>query len=650
MRGYLRPNHRTSTPGAFVAVDTETLPTPHGGRRDWTVHRLRLGVAICWRLESGTQRSREVFHFTSAQAFWAWLASKLNPRRPLWLWAHNLYFDLTALRFWQVMESGELTAEEPDVIYLPRRARNPAAVRHTGLIATEDPPSIWSGWNRDGARLHCVDTMNWWPASLATLGESLGRPKLEMPAWEAPDEAWRAYCLRDAEIVELAVVKLCAWVRASDLGNMRFSAASQAMAAFRHRFMGPETRIYTPDEAKPQERRAYYPARQLAYFVGHVIRRGTEWWQQVGMREPFERGPVYVLDVSSCYPSVMAGHDYPLRHVKTVAMQSTRECLDWLKVYEACAEVQIDSGDEPYPVRDPEEEGGRVRWCVGRFVTTLCGPELRRALESGHATAVGRVQYYTRGRPFDAFVAWALAGRSDALRVGDGVTASLYKLIANSLHGKFGQRRPRWEVVPGLVAPVPWGHYTSGHGELPGVCSYRSVAYTVQRQGHGEEADASVPIISAYATAYARERMRGFKRAAEKGNVLMEDCDTLHLLQDGYDRLTAAGLVGDGQPGKLRLVGTYEEAEYRGVRHYRLDDQWTIAGLTLKAKRDEEGRWVQSVIDGPDATISRGPLSGPLEIERIVSDPIPYVPGVVGPFGRVRYPERGRRGATKAQG
>lgn len=641
MRGYLRRNHRTALPGAVVCVDTETAPVPHPDRPAWKVHKLRLGVAVYFRLESGRQRSREVFHFTSTDAFWAWLTSKLNTRRPLWLFAHNLFFDLSALRFWEQMESGAYTLTEPDSLYRPRARRRREEPRRRGLLATEDPPSIWDGWHSSGARLRCLDTMNWWRCGLADLGWSLGLEKLPMPAICAAEGDWFQYCLRDVEIVEKAVLRLTTWVKEHDLGNFRVSAASQSFAAFRHRFMPDGLGIFTPDTAKPLERRAYYPARQFVHFVGRVVPFEAAAFRGSKREGPAEQGPVYALDVSSCYPSVMAGHDYPTRHVRTLSAMSPKECLEWMEVYAACAECHVDTEDEPYPYRESAEEGGRVLWCVGRFATVLCGPELRRGLESGHVTALGLVQFYVKGRPFDAFVEWVLSQRAAAQLAGDQVAADLAKLVGNSLHGKFGQRSPRWEVIPGLVAPTPWGHFYRSDELFETVHAYRSVAYTVQRSGDGAEADNSFPLIAAYATAYARERMRVYRRAAGKRQVFMEDCDTLHVTHAGYRALIDAGHVGDARPGLLRLENCQEEAEYRGVRNYRLGDDWTIAGLTLKARQLPDGRWVQSTFAGPDATISGGPLAGPLEMEQLARDPLPYVPGQVRPDGWVAYFERG---------
>lgn len=640
MIGYLRRNHRTTLPGAVVCVDTETAPQPHPDRDSWKVHKLSLGVAIAFRLESGRQRSREVFHFTSARQFWGWLTTKLSPRRPLWLFAHNLFFDLSALCFWAEMEAGEYTLTEPDCLYEPRRKRRPKEPRRSGLLATDDPPSIVDCWHRSGAKLHALDTMNWWRCSLSALGSSLGLDKLPMPAAGDGFSDWSGYCLRDCEIVEKAVLRLAGWVKGNDLGNFRYSAASQAYAAYRHRFMPADAQIYTPDDAKPLERRAYYPARQFVHFVGRVVPWQPDAFRLPKQGGPVEQGPVYALDVASCYPSVMRGHDYPMRHVKTVTMMSPRELAEWLRVYAGCAEVAVSSEDEPYPYREPAGKGGRVLWCVGRFATTLCGPELYRALEGGHVAAVGRAQFYTRGRPFDSFVDWCLSERAQALDGGDRVAADLAKLVGNSLHGKFGQRSPRWAIEPGLVAPLPWGHFHRSDELFEDVHSYRSVAYTVQRSGDGAESDASFPLIAAYATAYARERMRTICRVAGKRCVLMEDCDTVHVTAAGHDALRSAGWVRPDAPGYLRPVGRYEEAEYRGVRHYRVGDEWTVAGLTLKAKQLPDGRWVQSTFAGPDATIGKGPLAGPLEIETLARDPVPYVPGQVRPDGWVAYFER----------
>ena len=66
---FIKPTKGNATPGLIVVLDTESLPE-YIGENGVGIHKLRLGVAIAWRVEKGQVTRRRVFRFSTADEFW----------------------------------------------------------------------------------------------------------------------------------------------------------------------------------------------------------------------------------------------------------------------------------------------------------------------------------------------------------------------------------------------------------------------------------------------------------------------------------------------------------------------------------------------------------------------------------------------------
>jgi hypothetical protein len=633
MKYNLAPNHRCSVPANHVAFDTETTPHPKEGCNGACQHTLHMGVARAWRYEEGQKTRTDELVFWDTAAFWQFVLARTHKRMPLWVWAHSLGFDLCVMLFWHHLEDGTFRIEDKKPPVQVGEKRSQGRKPWHGMLVTGDPPTMIVCRTKQGAEVRFVDTLNWFPCKLAEIGAELGLPKLEMPGESGDDSDWIEYCRRDAEIVEATVDALRDFVLVNDLGDFQMTVASQAMHFFRHRCLASKITIDHELYSKGLERMAYYGGRREIYFRGAVLPADQiplAGFYGVGIGMPvLGKGPVYQLDVQSCYPSVMADHDYPVELVRTVRDPSPKQLREWLEGLAAVAEVAIDSGDEPWPYRD----GGKTLWARGRVKTALCGPELIRALDMGVVTAVGLVQLYAKARPFDKFVRQAWELRCKYLQAGKPLHATLAKLVANALHGKFGQRQCTWELVPGMTAPHPWGfflHYDTESGLLQ---RYRSVAWTTQLETLGGERSDTFPLIAAYTCSYAREKMRQLRIWAGLRDTLYEDCDSLHVTQAGYESLCRFGQIKDGELGKLKIQEVSDVAVYRAYRDFRLGERKVLAGVGAKAWQDPHGLFHQVEFLHLDALLMSTPPPGPVSTERVISRPEPSIRGTLCPDG-----------------
>lgn len=623
MRARLRFNHTTGIPRHHIVIDTETVPVADP---DWPalhVHRLRLGVARYFRFEDDKVMSPQELVFYDRNTILNWILDKTSPNSPVWLWAHNAAFDLTAIGFWMLFESGELSLKWSDpegkispVTGLPVKPRE-------GLLVTEDPPTIIRAYTKSGATLWAIDSLNWCMASLRDLGDAVGVEKLDMPGEQAEDSDWLAYCRRDAEILERLVVSILRFVKVADLGNFRATAASQAYAFFRHRCMTCAIDVDDDLDVKAMERQCYYGGRREVYFQGCVVRSeaaGIEHLAGAPVGMPvIAKGPVYHLDLTGAYPSVMADNVFPVRKLGEEFDVDPEILLAKLKALGAAAHVRISCGNGSWPVR----RGEKVISAMGDFDTYLCGPELIRAIRERAVSKVYHVRYYAVDKPFAKFVQEGWKLRQDFHDCGQFLFARIAKVLLNALHGKFAQRANRWEMVPGAMAPTAWGHYTTWDARSGQMRVFRSVGGNVQLRLDGGEREDSFPLIAAYATAYCRELMHRLRWVAGLREVLYEDADSMHVTQSGFNALRDAGWVDEGKLGKLHVVRKAERSIYYGPKDYVLDEYRVMAGVARRAVEDGRGMWHQTNFHRLDSLLASTPPEGPVCADVVKQTPRP---------------------------
>src|SRR5262245_54847141 len=186
-------NKGTETPSLLFFFDTDTYCNVNANKPQNRNLTFRLAVGIEGRLEQYSFTRRHVHRFDRPEAIWKRIVSLSNPHRPVWVFAHNLCFDLTISRFWDALESGIFrinshanndSVEKPD---LPKR--------HRGSIVIGPKPTFMKLFTEKG-KVILVDTFNYLPMSLARIGESMQLPKYLLPAFSDDDDRWFEYCER----------------------------------------------------------------------------------------------------------------------------------------------------------------------------------------------------------------------------------------------------------------------------------------------------------------------------------------------------------------------------------------------------------------------------------------------------------------------
>ncbi len=394
----------------IFAFDTETCADPWNPEQ-LGVHRFLFGTVY-----DGTRFydfvEREKMAAFLCRARWAGWAG----------WSCNLEYDLNAIfrePTWPLYRSyfgGLLKGASLTV-----RGRRTRQARRKAPGANERP-------------VHLYDTLNHWRGDgevgkrggVAAYGRIVGLPKLDMPIAEiGPEvtEKLRTYCQRDAEIVWRMVTRMQGqYVRLG--ATLKGSIASTALDLFRRRYLAPaHEHRKLPAAFVAQAREAYYGARTENFRVGEYPR-------------------VYVTDVNSMYPSVMATQPVPLfdRCGWVEDLPDTGEGFGLFEV-----EVP-DCEYPPLPFR-----WGKLLFPIGRWVGSFVLPEIRYAV--AHCGVKVHRCLGTMVFPKAAVVFGDYVGDLYAKRVAtqDATERLAYKALMNNLYGKFGQQGevvrflPSWE-------------------------------------------------------------------------------------------------------------------------------------------------------------------------------------------------------------
>lgn len=568
-RPHALPGNKSSeSPQACIWVDTETLPTalPDGSE----AHHLDYGFA-CYRRRRGKGQwtKPEWFRFDTIDQFWCWALSKTRNKTRLYLFAHNGAFDLPVLHaFTELPERGFTISK-----------------------AICDAPPMDITWKSGTQALRFVDTLNIWRMSLAALGESVGLGKLRMPPESASKARKDAYCRRDVKVIMRACLAWFDFLVDNDLGGFKGTLASQAFTSFRHRFMDEPVLIHNNRKALDLERASYVGGRTECFYLGKYT------------------DEFYYIDVNSMYPSVMQSNPFPTC-LQGVYRQPERAEIDrWRKDRGVIVECTLVTDTADYPLVDE----GRLIFPVGRFNTTLAGPEFFRAYDAGHVKRMHRVAVYEMAELFRSFVDFFYNERLKAKARGDAVNTFNYKILQNSLYGKFGQLGRHFDIIstcePNLVEITQ-----ELDGDQDKLFTRRKFGGIVQEWCDEGEAFHSFPAIASYVTSYARVMLCEAIQAAGRENCYYCDTDSLVVNRQGWESL--CHLVDQDRLGAWSLCRILESIVLHGPKDYVFDGAMTVKGVRKNAVWIDGSTVDQDQFVGFRGLIRSGSLSAPI-VKRI---------------------------------
>lgn len=630
---YLARNHSTWTPAAVIILDSETR-TEGMGERETEVLR-------CWcaefvrrrhRRKAGeVERSQGFTRMDAARAIDEWACSD----KSTWMYAHNVGFDLVTCGLaenlaelgWELSSRHAVSGSSPWLVLHKGRQDVTTKVGH-GPDATQRHRIKWQH------TLTIADTFSLMPVPLAALGEYAPETKPPLPADDADMQDWLGRCWADVRILSWSLLALMDYWEDNDLGTWSVSGAAAGWNSYRHK-LGPKDVTIDPDTtAVDFEHKAVYGGRRDIFRCGGL-----------------PPGRYAELDFEGAYPTIAATQLLPRKRMGPLTPVITKSILKGRSNYGIVAECELETDVARWPLRTRE----RVFYPVGRFRTTLAGPEIMDAYNLGALVEVGAGYFYSMSDHMQEWSKWCLGLSRGEIPDVPGPVRIAAKGWGRSVCGKWAQRGWQTEEFPGPPG-AGWTFedcFIAGSDSTATICGLAGKHYLSVAD---QESDHEFPAVLAYIEAHCRRRLADLIAFAPAESIIQCDTDGVmasltmldkwqdtthdtlsdqHTPQDAIADLIAAWGMKCA-PLVVREKRVFNRAVVYGPQHVVLDGRPRFSGVPGSAWQAGESRWMARLWPGLSWQIRHGDQAGYVRPTQEYLVTGPYAAGWVLSDGRVR--------------
>lgn len=422
-------------------------------------------------------------------------------------------------------------------------------------------------------------------ASLAEIGKLIGMLKGSV-AWDAPLNVLADYNEQDCKILWHALDQFQDLI--IDLGSeLKPTLASTALRLFQRRFLSEDI----PTNPTVDERIS------TAYVGGRV---------EVFNHQKGVSGKLF--DINSSYPAAML-KPMPGKYIGARLTIPENELIEYI----ACVDIYIPESDVPVV---PVIARGSLFFPTGIIQRRwLARPEIELALKTGcKILQVHECACYTQNNDLAVF-----SQHIYDLRIkSNGFMKIVYKLIGNSVYGKFGENTLKAQVLinpskRALMEAKKIAKYENGFLSMitPGIFLIERVA----KIPHGHKA------FAAYTTSYARVRLAEFllegRDCAVKSGS--DFCSSV-FYTDTDSIATNQNLATSDELGGLKLETSFDWAHFHAPKLYArqlgpmTEKEAKKGKITLNDGRyiipeqNKNGRWTvgENVVDSPQTMFNFG--------------------------------------------
>lgn len=479
---YLRRNETAWSPPNVAFFDTETTPVTLGEREELRL-RLWCADALRRRTPAGPNTVDRTGEGTTGGELAAWVVAQLRGVTTLWLFAHNLSFDLTTTRLlFHLFALGFSVTE---------------------FGSTDHAP--WFRLAKGHKRLTITDTWSWLPAALERIGQQVGVEKPALPDFSAADAAWYGRCRGDVAVTKAAILALMDWWDAADLGRWSITGAASGWNAMRHR-MGAEKVLVEPDP-------------KAIAFERQCVRGGRrDVWRFGTLAE----GSYLELDIERAHSTTVEHFGLPrkrLSHFDALPLDDPLWDRDYLGALARCR-VQTTAP------RWPMQATGATWWPVGEFWTVLCGPELARAREVGDLVEVADGWRYLLGDHLVPWARWCNTVAAGQTPAAPAVATLAAKSWGRTVTGKWAGHKATVRPAGPALQPV-WGiekAHTRTHDVKARIVTLGDERFYVRL---GLDADNCFPAVLAWVEAHERVALAKMVEALPERSLVACDTDGL---------------------------------------------------------------------------------------------------------------------------
>jgi len=575
---YLGPVTGDSFPSIILGFAVESrriYPPPEGTRIIDTLKEWAITAALG---SNGVYGERCTFRGSTAPNFWRAVDSLLDKGKTIWAFADNCLNALALLGVWELLEQGDFElrwkgyAEKQNIPSLPkvrpalgsdsnvaekrtcvpgmqemrhdirsvkhkvrsrRRKRDSLDAKCSAIL--EDPPTmLWIKRPGQKGSIKLLDIRNY--------GVSVPLSPVD--------------CMESATVTLDVMGRVIQAIKENRIGSLQITAAGQAYHSFRRRFLRDPVLVHASKSVLDLEGESYVGGRCECIRIGTI------------------KGNAYQFDFRSMYAACYQSNSVPVAYVKSAYRPKGGVSITGLQGRNCIATVEIVSDERAYPYR----MAGLVVWPIGRFKTTLCGPELTDAIEKDRIKEVYHVATYRMSHALSDYAKVLHELRCKADDKGDSDLSSLFKLLLVSLPGKLASRGRRWIDCPVEPCDKPYGKWFAAD-KLGKLIAYRSIAWNVQRQIESQWSNNAVPAAASWVTSLARVKLLNAIRLAGWEDVYYMDTDALIVNDAGRERLRSGLVTNCGTLGSFQEKGSADDVEIYGIKHYRFGGRLVCAGL-----------------------------------------------------------------------
>lgn len=563
----MKQNYGQAFPHNMIFFDVESLTVDHKVNIE---HYPYLMCANYLEIRSNREKDTlESNHFTTMREFWQWVVSKTRDKTKLYMFAHNIQYDVIA--------SGGIG-------FL-----NEQGFKISGYFQNGKATMIQ--FKADKRKIIMLNTGNWFSANLAKMGEAVGLEKLDFDVLDVPfakvtfdkvnlmhakadtsHPLWEKcleYCFRDVEIIREFMLQFFKFCQQHNLGNFGVTAPSQAFNAYKHKFYKQPILIHDNEEALRLEAQSYYGGRTECFKLGE-----------------FQESTYYSYDVNSMYPHVMKDNIYPYKFVGRRTHCTLKKLDELMGDYLVIAKVKARTFTPSIITRMK----GKVFFPTGEFITTLCHPELELLKSQGEILEVYEVNCYNGAKLFEKYVDFWYKKRLKYKAQDNDIYQTLCKLFLNSLYGKFAQKISKYEVIdeahPDEVSSEEY--YDMDDATWHNIITFggSKMKSTVK-----DWASDAFPAVSSFVTSYARCHMWKLIESAGIENCYYMDTDSLTVDEEGKKNIEAA-LIGN-ELGQIKIEKEAVRLVLHGCKDYIFADKETIKGISKNAQKLDNGVYKQ---------------------------------------------------------
>ena len=288
---------------------------------------------------------------------------------------------------------------------------------------------ISATYQAPGEKIYFLDSLNLFPSTLDSLGHDLGLPKGLTPEKFilakdnepiTPEDI--GYCRQDVHIVLEAVKRFYLFTFENWQTVPGATVATSALRIFL-RLQEADISVSWNDL---KFRESYYGGRTELLLAKDREVKG-----------------VYYYDFNSLYPSVMVEMEYP----KPSSLKQTNHARPDMLDHEGVSEIDIEIPEMFYPPL-PVRQNGKLIFPVGRWIGWYNHNEIREAITAGAKVhRIIRAVYATETwNPFKDYITFMYHKRLEAKAKGNAGESLYFKLLMNSLYGKFAQKITKQET------------------------------------------------------------------------------------------------------------------------------------------------------------------------------------------------------------